>query len=151
MLEIKVQCDCGQRYKFDVEPVDGRMPFTVNCPICGSNGTEKANEILQGMSRQNAAALSAAPAFLGVATAAPVLTQTQASPPAPPRLRINVPRQEAPPARTNVAVAPEPPAARPMMRPPPQPALATKAIPGKKPSFALGLLGAIIGSVVGSL
>src|SRR6266478_3537593 len=80
MLEIKVQCDCGQRYKFDVEPVDGRMPFVVNCPICGLSGTEKANEILQGLSRQNAPALSlaAAPAFAGVATATtPALTQTQ--------------------------------------------------------------------------
>jgi len=155
MLEIKVQCDCGQRYKFDVEPVDGRMPFTVNCPICGSNGTEKANEILQGMSRQNAAALSvasmaSAPTFASVATA-PVSTQTQEPPPGPPRLRINLPRPAAPAIATNVAVDPQPPVARPMMRPPPQPALATNAIPGKKPSFALGLLGAVIGSVVGSL
>jgi succinoglycan biosynthesis transport protein ExoP len=47
MLEIKIQCDCGQRYKFDVEPRNGRMPFTVNCPICGVEGTEKANIILQ--------------------------------------------------------------------------------------------------------
>src|SRR5882762_8086710 len=101
MLEIKVQCDCGQRYKFDVEPVDGRVPFTVNCPICGSSGTEKANEILQGMSRQNAAALSlasaaSAPAFASGAAPAPVATLTQAPQPGQPRLRINLPRQEAP-------------------------------------------------------
>ena len=152
MLEIKVQCDCGQRYKFDVEPVDGRMPFTVNCPICGSSGTEKANEILQGMARQNLAALNvASPAFAGVATAAPVLTQTQRPPPGPPRLRINATRHEPPAAETNVAVAPEPPAPRPMMRPQAAEAPATKAIPGKKPNFAMGLLGAVIGSVVGSL
>src|SRR5258707_4831605 len=137
MLEIKVQCDCGQRYKFDVEPVDGRMPFTVNCPICGSSGTERANEILQGMSRQNAAALSvasvgSAPAFASVVTAS-VSTQTQAPPPGPPRLRINLPRQEAPAPESNVAVAPEPPAPRPMMRPPPPQPISTKAIPGKKP------------------
>src|SRR6266404_1364700 len=152
MLEIKVQCDCGQRYKFDVEPVDGRMPFTVNCPICGSSGTEKANEILQGMARQNLAALNVvSPAFAAVATAAPVLTQTQKPPPGPPRLRINATRHEPPAAETNVAVAPEPPAPRPMMRPQPAQAPATKSIPGKKPNFAMGLLGAVIGSVVGSL
>src|SRR6266404_6380445 len=153
MLEIKVQCDCGQRYKFDVEPVDGRMPFVVNCPICGLSGTERANEIIQGLSRQNAPALSlaAAPAFAGVATATtPALTQTQAPPPGPPRLRINATRQEAPTAVANVAVAPEQTVPRPMMRPQAQPA-SVKELPGKKPSFAMGLLGAVIGSVVGSL
>ena len=46
-MEIKIQCDCGQRFKFDVEPVNGRMPFVVNCPTCGADGTEKANEVLR--------------------------------------------------------------------------------------------------------
>jgi hypothetical protein len=27
MIELKVHCDCGQRYKFDVEPVNNQMPF----------------------------------------------------------------------------------------------------------------------------
>lgn len=46
-MEIKVQCDCGQKFKFDVEPVHGRMPFTVNCPVCGVDGTARANVLLQ--------------------------------------------------------------------------------------------------------
>ena len=46
-MEIKVQCDCGQKFKFDVEPVSGRMPFAVNCPVCGADGTARANVILQ--------------------------------------------------------------------------------------------------------
>lgn len=46
-MEIKVQCDCGQKFKFEVEPVHGRMPFTVNCPVCGADGTPRANVILQ--------------------------------------------------------------------------------------------------------
>ncbi|MEK7780780.1 MAG: hypothetical protein AAB370_04695 [Verrucomicrobiota bacterium] len=46
-MEIKVQCDCGQKFKFDVEPVNGRMPFTVNCPVCGADGTPRANVLLQ--------------------------------------------------------------------------------------------------------
>ena len=29
MIELKVHCDCGQKYKFDVEPVNNQMPFTV--------------------------------------------------------------------------------------------------------------------------
>ena len=49
MTELKVHCDCGQKYKFDVEPVNGQMPFTVACPICKRDGTAKANEMLQQM------------------------------------------------------------------------------------------------------
>ena len=45
-MELKVACDCGQKYKFDVEPVDGQMPFTVNCPVCGIDGTPTANQLL---------------------------------------------------------------------------------------------------------
>jgi hypothetical protein len=47
MQEIKVQCDCGQKYKFDVEPVNGRMPYAVHCPICNLEGTAKANALLR--------------------------------------------------------------------------------------------------------
>ena len=38
-MEIKLNCECGQKYKFDVEPRDGRMPITVACPICGVDST----------------------------------------------------------------------------------------------------------------
>lgn len=50
MIELKVHCACGQKYKFDVEPVNNRMPFTVACPVCGANGTEQANAMLGQMS-----------------------------------------------------------------------------------------------------
>ncbi|MGC3959486.1 MAG: hypothetical protein QM813_16530 [Verrucomicrobiota bacterium] len=46
-MEIKIQCDCGQKFKFDVEPVHGQMPFSVNCPVCGVDGTARANVLLQ--------------------------------------------------------------------------------------------------------
>ena len=45
-MELKVVCNCGQKYKFDVEPVNGRMPVTIACPVCGADGTEKANGLL---------------------------------------------------------------------------------------------------------
>ncbi len=48
-MELKVVCDCGQKYKFDVEPVNGRMPMTVNCPVCGVDGTGTANNLLSQM------------------------------------------------------------------------------------------------------
>ena len=46
-LEVKIHCDCGTRYKFDVEPLHGRMPQKVGCPQCGGDGTVAANSILR--------------------------------------------------------------------------------------------------------
>jgi hypothetical protein len=46
MIPVKIQCGCGQRYIFDAEPVCGRMIGSVHCPICGSDGTSVANEII---------------------------------------------------------------------------------------------------------
>jgi hypothetical protein len=44
MVPIKVECECGQHYAFDVEPVNGRMPTRVACPTCGTDGTSTAND-----------------------------------------------------------------------------------------------------------
>jgi hypothetical protein len=46
MMPIKIQCGCGQRYAFDIEPVCGRMPGRIACPVCGMDGTRVANEII---------------------------------------------------------------------------------------------------------
>ena len=43
---IKIQCGCGQRYAFEIEPFCGHMPCPVNCPICGADGTSAANEVI---------------------------------------------------------------------------------------------------------
>jgi hypothetical protein len=43
MIPIKIQCGCGQKYVFDVEPVDGRMACAVACPVCGADGTAAAD------------------------------------------------------------------------------------------------------------
>lgn len=45
-MTIKVQCGCGTKYSFDVEPQNGVMPFTVNCPSCNTDGTAAANEMI---------------------------------------------------------------------------------------------------------
>jgi hypothetical protein len=55
MIPVKVQCACGQRYSFDVEPVNGRMPYAVACPVCNADDTAAANNII-------AQALGSAPA-----------------------------------------------------------------------------------------
>jgi hypothetical protein len=48
MIPIKVYCECGQHYAFDVEPINGRMPCAVACPACGQDGTTSANAIIAG-------------------------------------------------------------------------------------------------------
>ena len=46
MITVKIQCSCGQKYAFDVEPINGRMSSSVACPACGADGTDAANEII---------------------------------------------------------------------------------------------------------
>lgn len=45
-IPIKIQCGCGQRYAFDVEPVDGCMAWPIACPVCGVDGTAAANDYI---------------------------------------------------------------------------------------------------------
>ncbi len=53
MIPIKIQCACGQRYAFEVEPVGGQVPAAVTCPACGADGTAAANAaIAQSMATQ---------------------------------------------------------------------------------------------------
>ena len=46
MIPVKIHCGCGQKYAFDIEPICGRMPGKVICPVCGLDGTRVANEII---------------------------------------------------------------------------------------------------------
>ncbi len=46
MIEVKIECLCGQHYVFDVEPVNGQMAGAVACPVCGADGTAAANELI---------------------------------------------------------------------------------------------------------
>ena len=46
-MEVKIQCPCETHFAFDVEPVNGRMPVRVNCPGCGADQTELANEVIR--------------------------------------------------------------------------------------------------------
>lgn len=46
MITVKIQCGCGQKYAFDVEPVNGRMSSPAVCPACGADGTAAANEVI---------------------------------------------------------------------------------------------------------
>lgn len=150
MIELKVQCDCGQRYKFDVQPVNGRMPFPINCPSCGADGTEKANGLIRDSGHVGeilpVAQLASAAAPVAVASPAPAIA------PAPSRLRISTSAHAAstaaPPPLAPIAPAASAPRPFPGM---PQPATpATASAPGKKPNFWLGLIGGALGVFVGS-
>src|ERR1700744_2601732 len=46
MVPVKIECECGQHYAFDVEPVNGQMPSAIACPGCGVDGTPHANAVI---------------------------------------------------------------------------------------------------------
>ena len=46
MIPVKIVCNCGQKYAFDVQPVNCRMPVPVFCPACGLEGTLRANQFI---------------------------------------------------------------------------------------------------------
>jgi len=82
-MEIKIDCQCGTRFSFDVEPVNGRMPVGIGCPSCQTDATGTANAIIA----QQFGQVAPPPA-----------------PPAPPRMRLaSAPAHAAPAA---VAAAP---------------------------------------------
>jgi hypothetical protein len=70
-VPVKIVCSCGQKYAFDVYPLNGRMPSPIWCPVCGVDGTAVANEII-------ARALKSPPS-----PATPPPTATPAAPPSP--------------------------------------------------------------------
>ncbi len=133
-MELKVLCDCGQKFKFDVEPVNGRMPFTVNCPACNEDATAKANSSLS----EN---LLAAPVAIE-------MVPSLAPPPlAPPSSGLRIHRTEAP--------APAMPPPLPAGALPTAPLLPVSAKAGKPKvvkefNLGLGILGAILGAGLGA-
>jgi len=153
-MELKIVCQCGQKYKFDVEPVGGRMPFTVNCPVCQADGTATANARLAEHFRfVPPPPKPNAPAQSAPSPAAPPPPPPPPIAPAGGGLRINRHAEPAPAPVAELAaaeagpVADAPPAIgskRPF-------AVAEAAKPEKKSSFGMGLLGGLIGTLVGVL
>lgn len=87
MIPVKIECDCGQHYAFDVEPEDGRMNASVACPACGVDGTNAANAIIA--------------AQLSSTTSAPPRVKTGGT------LRINLAAPTANPAAQPAAALPK--------------------------------------------
>jgi len=130
-MEVKIVCNCGQKYKFDVEPVNGRMPFTVNCPVCGVNGTQSANDMLtqnfSGQSPQVSAAIATPVGGLRINRLAPAPSTADMPPPLP-----STPRRIAP-VRLPMVVTP-----------------AAKSKAAGEFNLGLGIFGAVLGSALGA-
>lgn len=103
LLPVKVVCRCGQKYSFEVEPYNGRMPQTIACPVCGADGTASANEIIA-----RSLAAPPPPRAPGLAPA-PALAPALAPAPAP--VPVGGTRLQAAPAPAPVAAAPVAPLA----------------------------------------
>jgi hypothetical protein len=71
VMEIKIECECGTRFKFDVEPIHGRMPAPIRCPACDGDRTEQANSFIQAQ---------AAPSQEIAALMSPAVAATPSSP-----------------------------------------------------------------------
>lgn len=124
MIPIKIQCGCGQRYSFDVEPVGGQMGYAVACPVCGVDGTAAANELI------GRALAVAAPA---VAPAAP-----------PPQPALGIRLKPAEPTEAPSLIVP--PSIAPAERVP----RAAASGSGAGGNLGMGVLGALLGSGVGA-
>jgi hypothetical protein len=43
-MDLKIVCNCGQKIAFEVEPVNGRIPMEIECPVCNANITALGDE-----------------------------------------------------------------------------------------------------------
>lgn len=100
-MEIKVVCVCGQKYKFDVEPANGQMPWPVRCLVCNADGTPAANVLI-------AQRLAAAPVAAAAPAARPAVIHPLSMPVASQATTVPTPPIPAVPAP--VAIAAPPPA-----------------------------------------
>jgi hypothetical protein len=84
MIPIKIQCGCGQRYAFEVEPVGDRLLSPVACPVCGADGTAAANEVIAQSLAARPITIPAAHVPLHVAPALSAESQGSAAAPVQP-------------------------------------------------------------------
>ena len=45
-IPVKIYCACGQKYSFEVWPLEGRMPAPIACPVCQRDGTAEADRVI---------------------------------------------------------------------------------------------------------
>ncbi len=86
-VPVKIVCSCGQKYAFDVYPLNGRMPSPIKCPVCGVDSTTVADEII------------------ALALKAPS-PSSPATPPPPPATPAPVPLSSPPPPAAPLIIRP---------------------------------------------
>ncbi|HUR44729.1 MAG TPA: hypothetical protein VMZ27_02555 [Candidatus Saccharimonadales bacterium] len=146
-MELKILCHCGNKYKFDVEPVNGQVPAPLYCPNCAANWTEPANAMI---ARNLEIVEASAPASIEESPPSAIAPTT----PPPVRLRVSTeahaqPVASAPPT---VKVVTVPAVASPTAAPrfiPKVPTLDVMKEPEAKGNFALGMVGGFLGAALG--
>ncbi|HTH49321.1 MAG TPA: hypothetical protein VMB21_17525 [Candidatus Limnocylindria bacterium] len=140
-MNLKIECACGQKIAFDVEPENGVMPCELPCPSCQTDITGLANAEIR---RQSAPPPPTAPTMARLRVSAP------AGAPAPETAAVAAPPEAAP-----VSAAEPPRSSRPMAT---ALAAAAAAAPvtgddgeasGK--AFLLGTVGVLLGALAGVL
>jgi hypothetical protein len=134
-MELKVLCDCGQKFKFDVEPTNGRMPYAINCPTCNEDATEKANSLIaQNLALASSPSTAAPPPIAPIAPVSGGLRLHRSEPVA----------ASAPPTLTAMS------AASTGFSSPPKPAASQPKSSGEF-NLGKGILGAVLGAGVGAV
>lgn len=59
MIDTKIACQCGNRFKFGMDLVNGRAPDGLTCPTCGAPTTAACNALLDFFSGKEPAPPSA--------------------------------------------------------------------------------------------
>lgn len=134
-MDIKIVCGCGQKYIFEVDPDNGQMPVSVNCPACGADGTKEANDIMAQIFPE------------------PSIEPAVKTPAPPPAAAGDGPVRVNPPVRLTVAASP--PLPLPANAPAPQPIRPMAAAPPEAEateefSLVRGILGAVLGAGLGA-
>lgn len=148
-MNLKIECSCGQKIAFDVEPEAGAMPCSVPCPSCSADITPLANTEIQ---RQLSAAppAPAAPSVPRLRVSHGAGTHSPQPPPTPAPAAAQAPSSA--PALSTAAHTPAAPRSMSTVM-----AAAAAAAPlpddgsdqAKMGSFLMGVVGVIGGAVAG--
>jgi hypothetical protein len=125
-MEVKILCPCGAKYKFDVEPLNEKLPGPVKCPVCQADGTELGNQIVaeklaSAAPPQAVAAAAPAPIRIGIPQTAPAVSSASGSgfvSPSIPRSSKDLQPSPAPVSVVGASVVPAVPVAAPVVAKP---------------------------------
>lgn len=147
-MELKIQCSCGSKYKFDVEPVNGRVPAPLSCPNCQASWTEHANAMIAQTLGLPAPAAQPSPSVpqATVATAAPAASAKFGL-----RLSGHSAPAQAPAAAAVDEAAPSSAPVAPARHVPYVPSIAPVVDEYNSADFGRGVIGAVSGALLGGI